>query len=578
MKASVPFSNTPVLQHVLPAWRSRLVLFFLFIGFFSLAVRALYLQGISNAFLQRQGESRYGRTLETPATRGKILDRNGSVIAASIPARAVWAIPEDVNASAQKLAALAKLLDIQPQELQRKLSDEDKTFVYLKRQVPVEIAEKVTGLGINGIYLRNEYRRSYPEGETIAHVIGFTNVEDIGQEGIELTHQKSLAGHPGSRRVIKDRLGRVIEDVREARPPFDGQDLTLSIDSRIQYLAFAQLKEAVQRLHAKAGAIIVIDAHTGEVLALANLPSYDPGQRQLLSGAQLRNRALTDTFEPGSTMKPFSVALALELGRVQSSTTFDTGNGHYQFGSNTINDTHGYGVLDVAGIIRKSSNIGTTLISQRLESREMWTMFTQLGLGQPPKIGFPGAVAGRVRPWERWRPIEKATMAYGYGLSVSLLQLAHAYTVFARDGDLIPLSFLKMNGAPPSAVPVFSAQTAHTMRAMLESATGPQGTAPKAQVVGYRVAGKTGTARKQSGGSYTNRYVGSFVGFAPASKPRLIVGVMIDEPSNGVYYGGEVAAPVFSAVAGGALRLLSVEPDAPFKSLVIPEQPIQESL
>ncbi|WP_299450306.1 penicillin-binding protein 2 [uncultured Pigmentiphaga sp.] len=570
-------SENPVLSLKLPAWRSRFVLFLLFAGFAVLVLRALYLQGLSNEFLQKQGESRYARTLVLPASRGKITDRNGVVVASSIPARAVWAIPEDVKAPPAKLAELAKLLDTPLRDLQRKLANEDKTFVYLKRQVPVEIAEKVAALGIDGIHQQRETLRYYPEGEVLGHVLGFTNVEDRGQEGIELAYNAQLAGRPGSRRVIKDRLGRVVEDVQAVRAPANGHDLTLSIDTRVQYLVFSQLQEAVERHKAKGGAAIVVDTRTGEILALANLPTYNPNQRETLTGPRLRNRALTDTFEPGSTIKPFSIALALDLGRVQPNTVVDTGNGRMNFYGRTISDTRGYGKLDVAGVVQKSSNIGTTLISQRLESKEMWEKYTELGLGQVPKLDFPGAVAGRLRPYEKWKPIEKATMSYGYGLSVSLVQLAQAYTVFARDGDTVPLTFLKTD-RPAPGTRVFSPKTARTMRQMLEAVVGPGGTAAQAQVMGYRVAGKTGTARKIVNGVYVTKYVASFAGFAPVSNPRIVVAVMIDEPSAGSIYGGAVAGPVFSKITGGTLRILGVEPDAPFKSLVIPEHPLEDSL
>ncbi len=567
----------PVLHLTLPPWRSRFVLFLLFAGFATMIVRALYLQGLSNEFLQKQGESRYARTLTLTASRGKITDRNGVVVASSVPARAVWAIPEDVKATPAKQAELAKLLEIPLRDLQRKLSHEDKTFVYLKRQVPVDVAEKVTALELDGIHQQKETLRYYPEGEILGHVLGFTNVEDRGQEGIELAYNSQLAGRPGSRRVIKDRLGRVVEDVQAVRAPANGHDLTLAIDTRVQYLVFSQLKAAVERHKAKGAAAVVVDVQTGEILALANLPTYNPNQRETLTGARLRNRALTDTFEPGSTIKPFSIALALELGRVKPSTVVDTGNGRMTFYGRSISDTHGYGKIDVATVVQKSSNIGTTLISQHLENREMWEKYTELGLGKAPKLDFPGAVAGRLRPFDKWRPIEKATMSYGYGLSVSLVQLAQAYTVFARDGDMVPLTFLKTE-RPPAGTRIFSTQTARTMRHMLEAAAGPGGTASQAQVMGYRVAGKTGTARKIVNGAYVSKYVASFAGFAPVSNPRIVVAVMVDEPTVGSIYGGAVAGPVFSKVVGGTLRMLGVDPDAPFKSLVIPENPLEESL
>jgi cell division protein FtsI (penicillin-binding protein 3) len=569
----VAFSANPMLRLGLPAWRSRFVLFLLFAGFLALGARAMYLQGLFNDFLQKQGEVRYARTLDLPATRGKISDRNGVVLASSVPARAIWAIPEDVKAPPAKQAELARLLDLPLRDLQRRLSNEDRSFVYLKRQVPVDIAEKVAALGIDGVHQQRETLRTYPEGEVVAHLLGFTNIESHGQEGMELEYDAQLAGQAGSRRVIKDRIGRVVEDVQAVREPVHGHDITMSIDSRIQYLAFSQLKAAVEEHNAKGGAAIVADARTGEILALVNLPTYNPNQRAGLTGAQLRNRALTDTFEPGSTMKPFTVALALELGRIKPTSTFDTGNGRLSYAGATITDVSRNGVLDTTGVLRKSSNIGMTLIQTNLEATEMWHKFNALGIGQAPRLGFPGAVAGRLRPFERWRPIEKATMAYGYGLSVSLVQLVHAYTAFARNGDTVPLTFMKLL-LPPTATQVYRPEIARLVRGMLEEAAGVDGST-LAQVTGYRVAGKSGTARKIVNGAYsTSKYVGSFVGLAPVSNPRIIVAVMLDEPSSGGYYGGRVAAPVFSSIAGGALRLLAVEPDAPFKSLVVPETPI----
>jgi cell division protein FtsI (penicillin-binding protein 3) len=573
----VPFSASPVLAVKLPVWRSRLVLFVLFAAFLSLAGRALYLQGVSTEFLQKQGESRYARTIELPATRGKITDRNGQVLASSIPVKAIWAIPEDVlEASGDKLKQLAQLLDMSERDLRKKL-DSDRSFVYLKRQVEQEIADKIVKLGIPGIQTRKEYKRYYPEGEAMAHVVGFTNVEDAGQEGMELAYQKTLAGMTGSRRVIKDRLGRIVEDIESVRDPHDGKDLVLSIDSKIQYIAFTQLKEAVERHKAKAAGIVVVDVKTGEVLALANLPTYNPNNRAVLTGAQLRNRVLTDTFEPGSTMKPFTVSLAMENKLVTPDTTIQTAPGRITIGKATIGDAHAHGLLTVAQIIEKSSNVGTTKIALQMQPQEMWEMFTTAGFGQQPRVGFPGAVAGRVRPYKSWRPIEQATMSYGHGISVSLLQMARGYTVFARDGELIPLSFVKTNGAP-AGQRIFSEKTARDMRNMLELAAGPGGTAPKSQVPGYRVAGKTGTAHKLVGGQYANKYVSSFVGFAPVSDPRIIIAVMVDEPSNGLHYGGDVAAPIFSAVAANALRAMNITPDSTVTNIIIPNDALQESL
>jgi len=574
---NVPFASNPLLRVKLPAWRSQVLMLTVALAFVALAARAVWLQVFSQNFLQKQGEMRYAKTIELPASRGKIFDRNGVVLASSLPARAVWAIPEHVDATPRQLASLAKLLDIGERELRRKLAEEDRSFVYLKRQVDAAVAEQVAALQIPGIHQQREYKRYYPQGETFAHVVGFTNVEDVGQEGVELARNPELAGRAGSRRVIRDRLGRVIEDVGAVREPHNGRDLALSIDSKIQFLAFDALREAVQSNKAKAGAAVVIDARSGEVLALANWPTYNPNQRGQLSGAQLRNRAITDTFEPGSTMKPFTIALALELGEVTPSTVIQTAPGRLTIGPNTIGDAHPHGPLTVEQVVQKSSNVGTAKIALGMPAQKMWEMYAELGLGQAPRIGFPGAVAGRVRPYKSWRPIEQATMSYGYGLSVSLLQLARAYTVFANDGELLPLSMFKVD-EQPAGQQVIAAKTARSVRHMLEMAAGPGGTAPQAQIAGYRVAGKTGTAHKRDGGKYVNKYLASFVGFAPVSDPRVIVAVMVDEPAAGKYYGGLVAAPVFARIAGDSLRTLRVPPDAPMAQLAVPEAAVKESM
>ncbi len=576
-RRNVPFASNPLLQVRLPAWRSQLVMLLVAIAFVALGARAVWLQVFSQNFLQKQGEMRYTKTLELPASRGKIFDRNGVVLASSLPARAVWAIPEQVDATPQQISALAKLLGVGERELRRKLAEEDRSFVYLRRQVDAAVAERIGALQIPGIHQQREYKRHYPQGETFAHVVGFTNVEDIGQEGVELARNPDLAGRPGSRRVIRDRLGRVIEDVGAVREPHNGRDLSLSIDSKIQFLAFDALREAVQSNKAQAGAAVVIDARTGEVLALANWPTYNPNQRGQLSGAQLRNRAITDTFEPGSTMKPFTVALALDLGQVSPGTVIQTAPGRMTIGPNTIGDAHPHGPLTVEQVVQKSSNVGTAKIALNMPARKMWEMYTELGFGQAPRVGFPGAVAGRVRPYRNWRPIEQATMSYGYGLSVSLLQLARAYTVFANDGELLPLTMFKVDETP-AGQRVLTQKTARAVRHMLELAAGPGGTAPQAQISGYRVAGKTGTAHKRDNGRYVNKYLASFVGFAPASDPRVIVAVMVDEPTAGKYYGGQVAAPVFARIVGDALRTLRVAPDAPMAQLVVPAEAVKESM
>jgi cell division protein FtsI (penicillin-binding protein 3) len=576
MARPVRLTRNALLVTKLPAWRSRFLLGLVAFAFVSLALRAFWLQALSNDYLQKQGAVRYERTLEIPATRGKIVDRAGVVLASSLPAKAIWADPDDVIASPEKRAQLAKLLGMDLKELERKLAGE-KNYVYLRRQVDAGVAQRIAELKIPGVHQRDERKRHYPEGETVAHVVGFTSVEDAGQEGFELSQQRQLAGRAGSRRVIKDNLGRVIEQVGSGIEPQDGGDLALSIDTRIQFLAFNALRDAVREHRAKAGAAVVVDVKTGEVLALANWPTYDPNNRAQLTGAQLRNRVITDTYEPGSTMKPFSVAMALENGRVRPTTVIDTSPGKLTIGTATIGDAHRYGPLTVEQVLQKSSNVGTVKMALQLPPQTMWEGFTSLGFGQSPHIGFPGAVAGRVRPHKTWKPIEQATMSYGHGISVSLLQMARAYTVFARDGELIPLTMLRSD-TNAVGVRVFKPETAQSVRKMLEMAAGPQGTAPAAQISGYRVGGKTGTAHKQEHGVYQNKYIASFVGFAPVSSPRFVVAVMIDEPTAGKYYGGIVAAPVFARITGETLRAMRVAPDAPFTTLILPAEPVRESL
>lgn len=558
---AINYSASPLLASKTPVWRSKFVVGLLALAFAALAGRAAFVQVFGNDFYKRQGEVRFARTLELPANRGRILDRNGLILASSVEAKSIWAIPEDVDKSDPKLRDLAKLLGLPPTEVKRKLAVEDKTFVWIKRLVDEPIAKEIATLGIKGIYQQREYKRQYPEGEAAAHVVGFTNIEDRGQEGVELAFNKQLAGRPGSRKVIKDRLGRVIEDVRDVIPPVDGPDLQLSIDSKIQYFAYNRVREAVKANRAKAGSAIVLDAQTGEVLALANYPSYDPNRRVNLSGEQLRNRVLTDSFEPGSTMKPFIAALALEKGMVRPTTPIQTAPGRIMIGGSMIGDAHPHEVLTVNEIIQKSSNVGVVKLAMQMHPREMWEMFAQAGFGQKPQVPFPGAVSGRLRPYKSWRPIEQATMSYGYGLSASLFQLAQAYTIFARDGELIPVTMLKSDG-PATGVRVFSEKNAVSVRKMLEMATGPGGTAPKAQTVGYSVGGKTGTAHKQEGRGYADKkYRSWFVGVAPIEQPRIVVAVMVDEPTAGEYFGGLVAAPVFSETVQQTLRILGVQPD-----------------
>ena len=572
MSKSVRYTSSPLLASKTPVWRSKFIVAAIALAFTGLAGRASYVQVFGNDFFQRQGEVRFARTLELPANRGRILDRNGLILASSMPAPSIWAIPEDVDATKAQLSELASLLQMPLPELSKKLADDDKNFVWIKRQVDDAVAQKVSALGIKGIYQRKEYKRQYPEGETVAHVVGFTNVEDHGQEGMELAFDKELAGRPGSRRVIKDRLGRVVEDVGEQVPPVDGKDLQLSIDSKMQFVAYQKVRDAVIANKAQAGSVVMLDAVTGEVLAMANYPSYVPDKRQNMSGAQLRNRALTDTFEPGSVMKAFTVGLALETGRVKPETQIQTAPGRMQVTGITISDSHANGLLTVQEVIQKSSNVGTVKMAMQMQPREMWEIFSQAGFGQKPQITFPGTVSGRLRPYKTWRPIEQATMAYGYGLSASLFQMTRAYTVFGHDGQIIPATLLKSE-EPAVGIQMFSAKTAAEIRKMLQMAAGPGGTAQKAQTVGYSVGGKSGTAYKQMGKGYGNdknrKYRGWFVGMAPIENPRVIIGVMIDEPTAGKYFGGDVAAPVFSELVQQTLRIKGVQPDMSVKPQIV---------
>ena len=553
------FTESPVLQLRLPAWRSRLVALVFMGCFFVLIGRAFYLQVLNNDFLQEKGESRYRRDLQISASRGKIADRHGDVLAISTPMKSVWAVPSEARLNGPQVRQLAALLEMDVKELNRRLGSE-KNFVFLQRQLPPDIGERIAALKLPGIGQDKEYRRFYPSGEMTAHVVGFTGVDDKGLEGVELAFQGQLLGHPGSRSVIRDRRGQIVEDVGSIRPPQDGKDIRLSLDGKIQYLAYSALKQAVAENKAKAGGVVVADVKTGEILALANWPTYNPNNRERLSGAQLRNRAVTDTFEPGSTLKPFGVALALDAGKVRYDTLINCA-GKLTIGKATISDTKDHGTLSVAQIIQKSSNIGVAKIAAMMPAQQMWEMFDAVGFGQPPRRGFPGEVGGRLRPWKTWLPIEQATMSYGHGISVSLMQLVRSYMVFARDGDLIPLTLLRHDGGPLAATQIFTQQTAREVRAMLEMAAQPGGTAPQAQIPGYRVAGKTGTAHKLEGGQYAKKYVSSFVGFAPASDPRLVIAVMIDEPTPGKHYGGSVAGPVFANVMGSALRTMGVPHD-----------------
>ncbi|HEX4879406.1 MAG TPA: penicillin-binding protein 2 [Limnobacter sp.] len=565
MSKAVRFGGSELLEMRLPAWRSRFVLICIFLAFGGLIARAAYLQIISNDFLQEQGAKRIERTLPLQAVRGTLMDRNRVVLAQSVPAQAVWYDGRRmVEAKDEDLRKLATILGLKPDRVIKQVrGDSKRAFVYLDRQVDSDVAAKAKALKIPGLGFVTESKRYYPQGETMAHLVGFTSIEDKGQEGVELAFNQRLTGEDGERNVIRDRLGNVIEDVRELRPPVNGQDLVLSVDADVQYIVLSELKKAVEFHQAKAAAAVVLDAKTGELLAMANIPTYDPNNRGSLHGEKLRNRVFTDMFEPGSTLKPFGVALAMDQGKVKPGTRIDTGKGRMTIGPATITDTKELGIATVTEIIQKSSNVGTSKIVLDLAPKDLWNFFNQLGFGQTPSISFPGAVAGRVRPWNKWRPIEQATMSYGHGISVSLIQLAQAYTIFANAGVFVPATLLKFDpNNPPPSHRVVSERVAQDMLHMLELASGPEGTAPKAQVQGYRVAGKTGTAHKQEGGRYVNKYVSSYVGLAPVSNPRVIVAIMVDEPKRGMHYGGLVAAPVFSVITKSVLTRLNVQPDA----------------
>ena len=562
--------NMPIVVK-LPAWRRRLLLVVVLSGFAALLGRGIYLQSYHKSFLQEKGDARYSRTLVLSAQRGTITDRYGELLAISSPVESVWANPSDVKIDAEQTKKIADLLQLKVEFINQKLANDEREFVYLKRRISPELAAQVMKLGVSGIYLQREYKRYYPAGDVTAHLVGFNGIEDKGQEGFEYAMDKALSGKAGSRRVIKDRSGHIIEDLVAVKVPQDGHDVVLSIDRRIQYLAHRELVKAVELHHAQAGAAIVLDARTGEVLAMVNVPTYNPNNPVNIQGKS-RNRAIVDIFEPGSTMKPMTVSAGLESGLYQPDTKIQTSPGFMKIGPATIHDSHAHGVLTVAEVIQKSSNVGASKIALSLDPKYMWSMFNQMGFGAKTNIGFPGEASGRVRDYKTWRPIEQATMSFGNGISVTLLQLARAYTAFANDGELKPVSLLKLQEAPVG-VQVFSARTAQSMKDMLEMVVLPGGTALKAQVLGYRIAGKTGTTHKLGPHGYEkNKYVASFVGIAPASNPRLIMAVMIDEPNiaNDQYYGGVAAAPVFSAVMADTLRLLAIPQDAPYRNVVIP--------
>ena len=541
--------------------RSHIVLFMIVLGLCICFLRLCYIQLIDSDFLQRQGENRFARTLDIRASRGEIFDRNGTVLASSLPAKTIWAYTEHCQPDEQQLKSLAQYLNVPVENLRHRLSRK-KAFITLASQVPMDKVKAIEALKIKGLTFTVDYKRYYPGGEVMAHIIGFNNRQDQGQEGIELANDEVLSGKNGQRRVIRDRRGNVIEEIW-AKKPEPGQDVYLSIDSRIQYAAHTSLYRAIERHQAKAGAIVVADTVTGEILALVSAPGFDPNNRSAFDFEKIRNRVLTDSFEPGSIMKPFAIAKALDLGLVKPDTLIQTAPGYVRMFDRTIHDTHNYGLITVSQVIAKSSNVGTVKIAMNMDSQTLWETYNQLGFGQAPRVGFPGATAGRLRSVKYWGPVEQATNSYGYGLSASLMQLAQAYTVFARNGDVIPLTFLKSD-RPAQGEQIFKPDVARQMRAMMMTTVKRGGTASRLRVSGYTLAGKTGTVHKVKNGRYAQKdYVASFVGVAPATQPRIVVAVMIDEPTTAGHSGASAAAPVFGEVAEAALQVLLVNPDDP---------------
>ncbi|MDE2252821.1 MAG: penicillin-binding protein 2 [Betaproteobacteria bacterium] len=575
--ASRPFGTyTPshrkeghLLRLRLPPGRAWLVRSLLYLAFVVLTGRALWVQVITTNFYQQQGDLRFIRTIELPAMRGRILDRHGNILASSIPVKTIWADPETLEADPQKVADLARILGLNAAELQHRLSL-DRQFVYVMRQVDIDTARKVQALGIKGIYFSPSYKRYYPEGAAAAQLVGFTDIENLGQSGIELTFQKDLAGHPGTRKVMRDRLGNVIEDVDGGVPPVNGQDVQLSIDSKIQYLTYQALKSAVVNNKAKNGSAVMLDATNGEVLAMANYPSFDPNSRHGMTQADMRNYALTDSYEPGSVMKPITISAALQAGLVTPQTVFHTAPGCLRVYGNNICDDSDNGTIALPQVIQYSSNVATSKIVMRMSPHMQWDMYTAVGLGQRPQVPFPGAASGILRPWAKWRPIDAVTQGFGYGISASTFQLAHAYLIFANHGEIIPSSLLKTD-ATVHGVPVVSPQVAREMRGMLALVTQKGGTAPSAAVPGYSTGGKTGTAYLWKGKGYDKHlFRAQFVGLAPISHPKIVMAISVDQPSGGKHFGGDVSAPVFAEVVPQALRILGVPPDLPVKPEVPP--------
>jgi len=544
------------------AWRHWLVLGVLALCGLSLVARAVYLQVIDQEFLEKQGDARILRTAKLSANRGMILDRNGEPLAVSAPVDSVWADPRKLMQASDQFPKLAKALDRDPQWLARRVTSSlDREFIWLVRHMRPQDAARVKALAIPGVDTQREYRRYYPAGEVTGHLLGFTNVDDVGQEGLELAFDQWLGGEPGEKRVMRDSLGRTIEDIERIRAPRPGQDLYTSIDLRVQYLAYRELKAAVQANHARAGSLVVLDIATGEVLAMVNQPAFNPNDREQYAASRYRNRATNDFFEPGSSVKPFVMAAGVESGRYHADTLIDTNPGWLRVGNKIVRDKHNLGTIDLTTVLAKSSNVGMSKIALSLPRQDLWSTLVRLGFGSVTGSGFPGESAGIVTNPKHWPDVTVATISYGYALSVTPLQLAQAYAVLGSGGIRRPVSLRRLD-APPAGERVLDDSVARELVSMMEAVVSDAGTARRARVMGYRVSGKTGTAWKAAEGGYTtNKYVAVFGGVAPASNPRLAAVVVIDDPSGGAYYGGEVAAPVFSSVMSGALRLLAVPPD-----------------
>jgi cell division protein FtsI (penicillin-binding protein 3) len=561
-------------------WRAALLIGLLIASAAALLWRAVNLQLVDHGFLAREGDARFSRVLDIAAHRGTITDRYGEPLAVSTPVDSLWVNPRELAAATDQIPRLAAALRLDRQELGRRVTSSlDREFLYLARHLQPAEAARIKALGIPGVYSSREYRRYYPAGEVSGHLLGFTNIDDAGQEGLELAFDHWLAGEDGAKRVIQDRYGRIVQNVESIRPARPGRDLVLSIDLRIQYLAYRELKAAIREQRARAGSAVLLDVTTGEVLAMVNQPAYNPNDREQIEAAAYRNRAATDIFEPGSSIKPFFVAAGLASGKYDDHSIIDTSPGFFKVGVKIFEDEHNLGAIDIATVLAKSSNVGMAHIALTLPPREIWSTLTALGFGEVTTSGYPGESAGLLPPYLQWRPIGIVTMSHGYGLSVTPLQLAHAYATIGALGTARPVSFLRVEAPPPGeralAVPV-----CHELLGMLESVVAAEGTGKLAAIPGYRVSGKTGTAWKATAGGYsTDRYMAVFGGVAPATAPRLAAVVVIDEPSAGQHMGGQVAAPVFSRVVGGALRLLAVAPDQPVKSPEeLPSSPVGGSV